>query len=204
MATRLANRIVLRLIELSVIEEGDAELYIYGFFIVISRLFFFLVTISAGLLAGVPVESILFYIVFLTLRSYAGGVHARTERSCTVLTTLALLVSVLLIKLFEMHTAGFVPLLMLGIGSLCILLISPLDSDEKPLNRNEKRKYKTICLVSLMLCLIVALIAWVYLISSVFYPLVCGIFLESILLVIGKIRSHRKNGIIFSASDKRT
>lgn len=193
MATRLANRIVLRLIELSVIEEGDAELYSYGFFIVISRLFFFLVTISAGFLAGIPIESILFYVVFMTLRSYAGGVHARTEKSCTVLTTFALTASVLLVKQLKIHTAGFVPLLMLGIGSLCIVLFSPLDSREKPLEHYEKKRYKTICIAILTLYLGVVLVAWVFLINTLFYPVICGIFLESLLLVPGKICNHRES-----------
>ena len=193
MGTWIAEQITHKLIASSVIEEGDRELYIYGFFLLISKIFFFFVTVIAGLLTGTTVESIIFYVVFMLLRTYAGGIHARTEMSCTVLTTLALIASVMVIKQLETHTSGVISLLMLGIGSLCILVFSPLDTDRKPLDKHEKRQYKTICTVILIICVIVAQIAWIHCIKSIFYPVCCGICLESILLMIGKICGHRES-----------
>lgn len=193
MGTWIAEQITHKLIASSVIEEGDRELYIYGFFLLISKIFFFFVTVIAGLLTGTTVESIIFYVVFMLLRTYAGGIHARTEMSCTVLTTLALIASVLVIKQLETHTSGVVPLLMFGIGSPCILAFSPLDTNGKPLDEHEKRQYKTICVVTLIICIIVAQIAWIHQIKSIFHPVGCGICLESILIVLGKICSHRES-----------
>ena len=46
MATTLAERIVRKLIAVSVVEEGDRELYIYGFFLLITRFYFFLANIG--------------------------------------------------------------------------------------------------------------------------------------------------------------
>ena len=98
MATAIAERIVGKLIATSVVEEVDRELYVYGFFLLITRFFFFLVTFAFGGLLGIPLESVIFYIVFILLRSYAGGVHAKTEMACTLWTTLALGVTVATIK----------------------------------------------------------------------------------------------------------
>ena len=193
MGTWIAEQITHKLIASSVIEEGDRELYSYGFFLLISKIFFFFVTVIAGHLTGTTVESMIFYVVFILLRTYAGGIHARTEMSCAVLTTLALIASVLVIKQLETHTSGVVPLLMFGIGSLCILAFSPLDTSEKPLDEYEKRQYKINCDAILIICVIVARIAWMYRLGSIFYPISCGICLESILLVIGKICSHRES-----------
>src|SRR5574344_2076625 len=150
MGTWIAEQITCKLIASSVIEEGDRELYSYGFFLLISKIFFFFVAVIAGLLTDTTVESIIFYVVFMLLRTYAGGIHARTEMSCTVLTTLALIASVLVIKQLEMHTSGAISLLMFGIGSLCILVFSPLDTDGKPLDKHEKRQYKTVCITILI------------------------------------------------------
>lgn len=193
MGTWIAEQITHKLIASSVIEEGDRELYSYGFFLLISKIFFFFVTVIAGHLTGTTVESMIFYVVFILLRAYAGGIHARTEMSCAVLTTLALIASVLVIKQLETHTSGVVPLLMFGIGSLCILAFSPLDTSEKPLDEYEKRQYKTICGVILTICIIVALIAWRHQIKSIFYPVSCGICLEGVLLMLGKICSYRES-----------
>ena len=78
MATRIAAYITNKMLASSVIEEGDSELYCYGFFLLITRFFFFLVTAITGFLSGLLFESIAFYGVFMLLRSYAGGVHAKT------------------------------------------------------------------------------------------------------------------------------
>lgn len=193
MASRIAEYITQKLLASSVIGEGDRELYCYGFFLLISRIFFFFVTVIASLLTDTTFESIIFYVVFMALRSYAGGIHAGTETACTILTTLVLITSVLVIKQLGMHASGVASMLMLGIGSLCILAFSPLDTSEKPLDEHEKRKYKTICVTTLIICIIVALIAWQHRIKSIFYPVGCGICLESVLLILGKICSHRKS-----------
>ena len=44
MATAIAERIVGKLIAASAVEEVDRELYIYGFFLLITRFYFFLVS----------------------------------------------------------------------------------------------------------------------------------------------------------------
>lgn len=192
MGTWIAERITQRLIASSVIEEGDRELYSYGFFLLVTKLFFFLVAAAAGVLTDAAFESILFYAVFMFLRSYAGGIHAKTEAACTVLTTLVLIASVLAIQYLQMHTGRALPALMLGIGSLCIYVYSPLDTSEKPLDAQEKKWYRTICMVALSVCVIASLIAWRCQQESIFYPVSFGIFLESILLMLGKVCGHRE------------
>ena len=175
------------LVTSSLIEEGDWELYSYGFFMIIGRIYYFFVTVVTGLLMGIPFESALFYVVFMVLRTYAGGVHAKTEIACSVLTTLAMISSVLGIKQLELLDNSLFPLLMLGTGSLCILLFSPMDTNEKPLDEQEQGKYKAICVVIVLMCIIVALISQLFSIHRIFYAIVCSIFLESILLIVGKI-----------------
>ena len=60
MATRIAAYITNKMLASSVIEEGDSELYCYGFFLLITRFFFFLVTAITGFLSGLLFESIAF------------------------------------------------------------------------------------------------------------------------------------------------
>ena len=74
-----------------VIEEDDKELYTYGFFILLSHLFYLAIAILLGVLLGILTENLLFYIFFMLLRNYAGGFHAKSERVCTLLTILACL-----------------------------------------------------------------------------------------------------------------
>lgn len=147
MISTLATNITNTLCAASLIEGGDKELYIYGFFILISRLFFLLVSILCGLLFGVPWESVLFYVMFTLLRSYAGGIHAKTENMCTILTTLSLLASICGIRVLSFVQNEMIALVMLGIGSVCIIAFSPLDTAEKPLESEERHHYKRISII---------------------------------------------------------
>lgn len=187
MATWVAECITQKLLESSVIEEGDRELYCYGFFLLITHTLFFLVTIVAGLLAGIPCESVLFYIIFILLRTYAGGVHAKTETACTILTTLALTVSVFGIKVLKQMSSCEIPLLMLTSGSLCILLFSPLDAKDKPLDEWEKKKYRTVSVSVVLFCITVGLGTYWLSLNAMLCSLACGVCLEGVLLIIGKI-----------------
>lgn len=187
MATRIAESITQKLLTTSVIKEEDKELYSYGFFLLITRFFFFLITVFVGVLVGIPVESVLFYIVFVSLRGYAGGVHAKTETACTILTTLALTGSVLGIKVMEITNCSVISTLMLMCGSLVILLFSPLDTKEKPLTNQEKRYYRRVCYLLLALWLGMSVVAQIASLGMVFYSVTCGVFLEGMLLGIGKM-----------------
>lgn len=189
MATRIAAYITNKMLASSVIEEGDSELYCYGFFLLITRFFFFLVTAITGFLSGLLFESIAFYGVFMLLRSYAGGVHAKTETACTILTTLALIASVFGIRLLKQTNSLFVSILLLATGSLCILLLSPLDTKDKPLDSQDKKRYRMICDTLVLLCIIGASISHILLRNMFFESIICGVFLECLLLITGKIYS---------------
>ena len=185
MATKLAERIVRKLIAVSVVEEGDRELYIYGFFLLITRFYFFLVTIAFGCFLRIPCESVIFYIVFILLRSYAGGVHARTEIACTVWTTVAMGMATVFIKVLEASTAKI--RLVFLLFNIFLLALSPLDSGEKPLDAEEKHRYRKICVVLVFICDVVATAARVLAMPILYYPVVCGMGLGAILLVVGKM-----------------
>ncbi len=189
MATRIAELITQKLLVSLVIEEGDRELYSYGFFLLITRFFFFLVTVVAGFLAGVPCESVLFFVVFMLLRTYAGGVHAKSETVCTVLTTLALTAAVFGIKLMKIAGNNLIPMLMLAIGSLCIFLLSPLDSKVKPLDVSEKKCCRKISLELTILCIVSAVISNILSFNTFNCVISSGIFLEGLLLSIGEMRN---------------
>ncbi len=187
MATRIAEYVTQKLLESSVIEEGDRELFVYGFFLLVMRSFFLFITVFAGLMVSIPGESILFYMVFMFLRTYAGGVHARTEMTCTILTSLTLIISVFGIKFMEQMNNDIIPVLMFIGGCVSILLFSPLDTKEKPLEDQEKKKYRTVCVSAILLCTTVAFVAYLFALEVILCPLAGGVCLEGVLLIIGKI-----------------
>ena len=87
MISKLASKVVKRLIDNSAIADTEQELYVYGFFILISQILYFTLTMIFGVLLDIVLESVIFYVAFQFIRRYAGGIHASSELKCEIATT---------------------------------------------------------------------------------------------------------------------
>lgn len=191
MITKLASNITEALCALAVIEDEDRELYIYGFFVLLSHGFFFVISAIFGILFGTLWESIVFYIMFSILRRYAGGFHASRESICTLCTTIALFMSSAGISILEKAGGVVLPLLMIVLGTVVISLLSPLDSEEKPLTQNECQYYRRKSLVTVWAIIVIALGSIAVNILSLLYSAAFCMLLETFLLVMGKAKRLR-------------
>lgn len=195
MGTWIAEHITQKLIASSVIEEGDRELYSYGFFLLFSSILYLIVAAIFGSVFGILWESVVFYFLFSILREYAGGIHAKTEHSCMLSTILALLLSIIGIRKMmqaELSTAAMVFLI---VGCAAVFLFSPLDVPEKRLSADDWRYYRRI---SLRLAVAYALLGvWAAATGwLILYPIAASATLEGILLLAGTINqknAHSEN-----------
>ena len=188
MITKLASMFVERLIHSGLVSEDDRDLFGYGFWIVLSNVVCFFEVFIFGSILGVLWESILFYFAFISLRGYAGGAHARKEITCIFCTTLAMLCSMVAIRLMETRGGHIIQFACLILGSMAIFLLSPLDSPEKPLDGTELQHFRNISLIFTGTIDIAAVIAHCAGINGFVETIAVSIILEGILLVIGKIK----------------
>lgn len=188
MIGRLAKRMTVVLIRHRQIDKDDAELYEYGLFILFSNFVFLGIACLAGALCGVFWQSLLFFIAFQFIRRSAGGYHASTELRCQISSTASIIISILLMKLFQPYEAVFLWAALMLLGTAFIALFSPLDTPAKPLSDNERKYYKKktvlILLVSDIAFAISAVLQWDFL----YLPIAVAIGLETILLTLGKIQ----------------
>lgn len=195
MISAIADRISEEMLHEGLILEEDRELYQYGFFLLISRGIFFVIAGIAGALVGNLWDSIFFYILFSLLRGYAGGLHADREAVCLFSTTASLFLAAKII--FCLRRGNYV-ILSCGVLVVCsalVLLIAPLDSDNKPLGESEMRHYRK---VTRLLTLLMNLSSFVWLMAG--YPqflfiscVVTGV--EAVLLILGKAKRRWQDGI---------
>lgn len=191
MISNIADFIAGKLCASGSVQECDKGLYQYGIFMLLSWALFFVLTCVFGLLLRVPGESLLFYVTFSLLRSYAGGVHARTEKACTILTALTMVVCVMAIRLLEAFSMEALALFLLAVGVVFVFVLSPLDSVEKPLEPDERKHYKKITEVIAVLYVVAALLADYTEHSGVLSSISVSAFVEGMLLIIGKLLSVR-------------
>lgn len=189
MINSLSQLLAKHLYKTSIITESDMELYAYGFFVLISRILFLIISVIFGMIFNIIIESILFYFLFCCIRSYAGGIHAPTELSCTIFTTISLFLSVSGIKLMLNYGDQKIAYAVYFISFIIIIILSPLDTKEKPLNSNEKKCFKVKTYAVLIVIILISITAVIFSKTNIFYSSLMSIVLESMLLVSGKIKN---------------
>lgn len=196
MISKLSKRIVRMLYAESMLEIEDVELYEYGFYVIFTYLLFFCFSAICGLILGVPLEAVLFYVAFSSIRTYAGGIHAKTETACMGLTAVAIVLSVCAIRIFSVHSHERIIGCMLLFGTVTVMTLAPLDSPEKPLESNEKKQYR--CISTLILIGLVAAtgLAAIFKLRWIGNGIAVGLTLEGILLTVGRICLAQKKGRI--------
>lgn len=139
---KIAHRISEYYIRRNQINIIEKEVYDYCFEILLSTVANLLILILFTLLTKKYLESIIFIMTFLLLRSAVGGYHAKTHIKCCA--------GLVVIYLVMIAFLAYVPELLLVIigvpfallSGMSIIFLSPQDSQNKPLTKIERIKYK--------------------------------------------------------------
>lgn len=188
MISSLSSIITEALYKSQVIAEEDKELYTYGFFVLLSKGLFFLVSALFGWMLGVLWESIVFYIMFSMLRSYAGGFHASKESVCTCCTTASLFLSSLSIWYMQRIGNSIIPFCILAVCGAVIYLLAPLDSEDKPLTRAELVLYRQKTRAIDITIVIISIVGLCLHLPAILHAASISMALECVLLVLGKVK----------------
>lgn len=158
---RAIRRLIQNLIEKGEISESEQELYQYAIECFLSLCAPFFLSIVIGIILGELLESILIIIPFACIRKFSGGYHARNSKTCFV-------ASVVIIFLFIRITAYIcvdIVLIIALVSTIGIVQFSPVDSENRRLDNDEKTKYKRDTCFLLLL-------AWGIIISFIFLSFV--------------------------------
>lgn len=188
MINNLSVRLTDRLLAKGSITEDERELYIYGFFMLLSQLVYFLLACIVGLLFQCFFESVIFYIAFQFIRRYAGGYHAKTETRCEILSSLSIIGSIGIIELLDMYDFQIVLLSITLFSAGCIFVLCPLDTPEKPLSNKELKYFRKISWLILFIIATLIVVSYIFEWSYIFSPCCMSLILESILIIAGKIK----------------
>lgn len=188
MINKLSEFLTKKMLSDNTINDEDKELYVYGLFMLLSQLMFFIIACIFGFILNCIIESIIFYIAFQFIRRYAGGYHAKTETRCEILSSLSILCCIMLIKFSKIY---YIKISLLCISLVCAVLIfifCPLDTPEKPLSEKEFKYFRKISLIILLGILIAIAISCYFEIGYIFAPCCMSLILEGILISAGKIK----------------
>lgn len=176
------------------IKAEDKELYKYGIQQGMMILLNLCTTLIIGAVFKMVWQSILFTAAYIPIRSYAGGYHSKTPQRCYIFSMLMIIAVLWGMKYF--NNTYFICIALLVFASIIILLLSPVEDKNKPLDKLEKHVYKKRTLIILGIEILIILLFLVIDILSISFCMVIALFSLSIMLVLGRIKIALSNNTI--------
>lgn len=140
MFVKIADNIVKWMINNKIIEENKAVICRWGISHILDTVFNIATFLIIGTLFKMPMETIFFTLGYIPLRIYAGGYHAKTPFRCWCLSNVILAVSLVIVKNAEKYYIAFGILSLIAV--VVLILLMPVEDLHKPLDQNDRKKYK--------------------------------------------------------------
>ena len=191
MIAKFAKKINEILIQKEIVQKEDAELYQYGIengIVVAGNL---LASGIFGIVTGRPGLVLVFLLFYASLRSYSGGSHCKSRIGCFLISMAILSIPVYTHE-FVMNNVPATVIFMIGIAAVVVILIlSPVESINKPLDDEEKKYYARVthCIVALQVCVLIILFCLG--VKDYFYAGYSSIVLVAVFMVMGKVIMKR-------------
>lgn len=185
---KISHKIGNHLVRSGIVREEDAEIYIYG----INQILVSVLNVSSaliiGLILGMLLESIIFMAAYIPLRSFAGGYHAKTPLRCYILSLI--MITVVLSGIKYLHTANIFYYSVLAAAVLTVLLLSPVEDKNKPLDEIEKKVYKKSVVIIGTIEFVICFIFKVINLNSSCIAVTYSFIMLSVMLIAGKIKNQ--------------
>lgn len=141
------------LIKSKAIKDDERELYEYALYSIVLLLSPAFISIAIGCIMGIPINGVLMVIPFLFLRKFSGGFHAK--HACTCFVGSSILVTVFLWISTKINS-GLLLYMVTAISVVGLCIFSPIQSDNRIIEENEKHTYRKIVMRQLAIYVVVA------------------------------------------------
>ncbi len=196
MIETLAKKLTTKFINNKIIKSEDREIYDYCFETTIVILFSYSLLFILSIIFNEFISTLIFILSFSSFRKVCGGYHADNYLKCGIMSLASYLLLILIIKkfniIFEIAT------IILILGSVVIMFLSPIQDDNKPFTEQQKRRFRVISrsLAAILIVVFVILEAFGLhsLMANKYYFSFCyGIDLIALSLLLSKIERRIKD-----------
>lgn len=185
---KLSHKIGDDLVRSGVVKEEDAEVYIYGINQILAYVLNASSSLIIGLIFGVTFEIVIFMAAYIPLRSFAGGYHAKTPLRCYIFSVIMLIVVSIGLKYLSVSEWVYYAVLLASV--LGVLVLSPVEDRNKPLDEMEHKVYKKrtvfIAAAELAVCFVFKLVR----LDNLFLAMVYSFAVLSFMLIAGKVKNQ--------------
>lgn len=194
MINKLSSLISSKFVEHNIISKSVKDVYRYGIEITISSIIGFVITCLIGLLFRMLMQTMLFYVIFILLRSMTGGYHAKTYLKCNFIFSIITLFIVTFSKAAYEMQISFGILTLLFLPSIAIFIwIAPVENVNKPIKTEKRVYWKSISIVTSVLLYLLSLLLYKSQHTLEATVIVITIFSVSVLCMISIIQKGGKS-----------
>lgn len=159
---RISDCLAEKFVKKHTIHSEEKEVYRFGIQQGLTIALNLLTTLVIGLVFQMVLESFLFLAVYIPLRSFAGGAHAKTANRCYIYSSVMIIAVLLVIKFFPLR--NFICDCLSLISGFGIFLLAPVETEHKKLDDLEKQVYRkrtrVILVVEVIVQLLLSLTSW--------------------------------------------
>lgn len=196
MIKKLAKHITTNFINNNIFDESEYDIYEYCFEATIVSGASYIILLVLSIIFNEFICSIIFLFSFSLFRKICGGYHANSYSKCGIMSLGSYLLLIFLIKtipfIFNISS------ILLIIGALIIILLSPIEDKNKPFTKRQFKLFKTISNGFASLFIIIFVILDLYgfhnnLINKYYFSCCYGIDLVALALLMSKIERRLHN-----------
>lgn len=169
-------------------KSQESEIYLFGIHQGIMSTINIITTIIIAAIMHMLLEGVVFILAYMPLRSYAGGYHARTERTCYIL---SVVLSFTLLSVCKVIDMNWLLLFFLILSFLIIWFISPVEDSNKPLENIEIIVYSKKCKKIIILEMMVLIACYLLQFDRIVRMICVAHIALSIIIILGVIRNHK-------------
>lgn len=188
---KISKKLADYVIQKGTIEEEEREIYEYGFSIATEMLLCILVCFSTSMILHTFVEGILFFAIFIPLRSYAGGLHLNNYWSCFSLSCLTFFIIMMLGKYLEFPI--YIALIIFFLLEIVVYNLYPVENINRIVDADEdkqfKKRLKQFLIMDGTLAIVFAIVGWSKYLQTFMFTLVMIV----VTMVVGKCKNKRMN-----------
>lgn len=174
-------------------DETDIDVYSYGLEIMLASTMNVLAIFGLSIIFHQFIPTVAFMLVFMAMRTFAGGYHAKTHLTCFLIFLFFYGVMLLLAAALPAEFINPLFITMTMVSSIIIVAWAPIIDQGTPLKKSRIRKNRKIAMV--LLSLVVLFIVVLYFVDNTKTILLCasfGLFAASISLAAAKILNKRR------------
>ena len=183
MIQTIAEEISLRLVFNKIISIENRKYYTYGIELVLNNFIIFLSIALIGVLTKKIFISLIYVVIYCSIRNYVGGYHCKTHMKCYC-TTLSLYLLMLFLNYYLSNNRLIVSYSLIAIAIPIIYIFTPVDYGNGSILGDDRKKYRIKSIILVTIALAIYILANVLHQTEVSFTVAWAIFIVFSLMLL--------------------